>query len=269
MGTDAKPMRPAGLGKSLHSLKHTGGSVGVVLFSGAIIISLFAMRARAPEWLLMFCAGWTLFTLVNVTWQPLMVFQLALIWGGYAFLAPRGLPQRKLWEAKLWESMPNKGIAPAGAIYPEPRSQPQQAATDAQPKTALAEPIAPAAAEDRKSRLNKTLIAQIFLWIFATNVLVHLIPFKYKFDISLDQIARSFGSTLAIFVISLIGLIFQSNRTLGVALIAILIAPVCILVDRAHDPVAPRYFRELLYPGGVPLDTAQSDMLPATAGVRV
>ena len=91
-----------------------GSRMGIVLFSGAIIVSLFAMQARMPQWLLMFCGGWTLFTLLNVTWQPLMVFQLALIWGGYAFLAPKGLPQRKPWELIGREAMRS-----ARAIYPE------------------------------------------------------------------------------------------------------------------------------------------------------
>lgn len=234
------------------------------------------MQARAPQWLLMFCGGWTLFTLVNVTWQPLTAFQLALIWAGYAFLAPRGLPQRKLWEAKLWEAIQREGVKLAGAMYSKTVSTSLQMAIDAQPKAALVEPIAPAAAQDQKSRLNKALIFQIFMWIFAANVLIHLIPFNYSFDISVDQIARSFGSTLAIFVISLIGLLFRPNQTLGVALIAILIAPVCILIDRAHDPVAPRYFRELLYPDDKAngdlgpnskverSDTASADTLPAS-----
>lgn len=243
--------------------------MGVVLFSAAIIISLLAMRARAPQWLLMFCGGWTLFTLLNVTWQPLMVFQLALIWGGYAFIAPGGVSQQKFWKSDFWEAWLDQiaGLKPAGAMYSETQSTPPQMAIDAQPKTALVEPIVPAAAQNRKSGLNKTLIFQMFLWLFAANVLIHLIPFNYNFDISVDQIARSFGNTLAIFVISMIGIFFRHNRTLGVAFVAILIAPLCILIDRAHDPVAPRYFRELLYPHSAPLGTAEPEVLPPAADV--
>jgi hypothetical protein len=39
--------------------------MGILLFSCAIIISLLAMRVRAPQWLLMLCGGWTLFTALS------------------------------------------------------------------------------------------------------------------------------------------------------------------------------------------------------------
>ena len=243
------------------------GQVGIILVSGAIIISLLAMQARAPQWLLMFCGGWTLFTLVNVTWQPLMAFQLALIWGGYTFLSPKGLPQRKFWEPDLWEALLDQaaGIKPARVGDTEQRPASLQVAAYTQQNTSSAESSAPMGALERKRRLNKMLIAKIFVWILAANILIHLIPFNYSFDLSIDQFAKSIGNTLAIFVISLIGLTFRSNKTLGVAVIALLATPICILVARAHDPVAPRYFRELLYPNGMPLGTAQPDMLQATA----
>ena len=113
--------------------------MGVVLFSGAIIISLLAMRTRAPQWLLMFCGGWTLFTLFNVSWEPLMAFQLALIWGGYAFLAPRDLPQHKLWKSKLWQSIQREGMILKRQMQPEAASIPPVTATYDQPETAEAD----------------------------------------------------------------------------------------------------------------------------------
>lgn len=120
-----------------------GGSVGIVLFSGAIIISLLAMRGRAPQWLLMLCCGWTLFTLLNVTWQPLMVFQIALIWGGYAFLAPQGLSQRKLWKSGSLEAVQNEVMNRAKGIHLDSASTPVQTAIHSHRSFGAAEPNIP------------------------------------------------------------------------------------------------------------------------------
>ena len=243
--------------------------MGVVLFSGAIIISLFAMRARAPEWLLMSCGGWTLFTLLNVTWQPLMAFQLALVWGGYAFLAPKALPQRKFWEAKFWNSMPwdaakSHGINFVQVINSGSPSIPPPMNMDEQQTDVSPERSSSRTTEEKRRPLNKLFITQLFIWIFSINVLIHLIPFNYSQAIVIDQVARSAGSTLAIFVISLIGLIFTPNQTIGMTSIAILISPLAIVADRANDPLALQYFRELLYPDGMSQIAAQSNMDPAT-----
>jgi len=224
--------------------------MGIVLFLGAIIISLLAMRARAPKWLLMFCGGWTLFTLLNVTWQPLMVFQLALIWGGYAFLAPHGLRQRKFWKANLWEAVQNQSEAMELAQMPHPETRPTPStASLAQPMAASAESKSPALTENPKRRgLNKAIIAQMFVVILAINIAAHLYPFDYSSDLAIDEISRSIGVTLAIFTVSLAGLLFRPSKTFGMALIAILVAPIMILVDRSNDPIAPHDFRELLRP---------------------
>lgn len=226
-----------------------GLAVGILLFSGAIIISLLAMRSRAPQWLLMFCGGWTLFTLLNVTWQPLMVFQLALIWGGYAFLAPQGLRQRKFWKANLWEAVQNQSEAmkPAQMPHPEPRPTPSTASR-VQPIAVSAGSKSSTTTENpKRRRLNKTLIAQVFIVILAINIAAHLYPFNYDSDLAVSEISRSFGVTLAIFTVSLFGLLFRPSKTLGMTLIAILIAPVMIWADRLNDPIAPQDFRELLH----------------------
>lgn len=246
--------------------------MGIVLYSGAIIISLFAMRARAPQWLLMFCGGWTLFTLLNVAWQPLIVFQLALIWGGYAFFAPKGLSQRKFWESDLWEAWLDQsaGLKPVQMPCPA-KPLPSTPATDQE--QAMREAVGtnpPASYESSKRRrLNKSFIAQIFIVILAINIVVHLYPFDYSSILAMDEIARAFGTTVAIFLVSLVGLLFRPSKTFGVATIAILAAPVMILLDRANDPIAPQIFRELLYSNSknqnvtLTPDAGRDSMVPA------
>ena len=234
-----------------------GDKVGVVLFSGAIIISLLAMRARAPQWLLMFCGAWTLFTLLNVSWQPLMAFQLALIWGGYAFLAPRDLSQHKFWKSRWWQSIRREGMVLKRPTYLEHGSAPSL--TAAYDHVRSAEGDYSSLTESRPHRpLNKSLIADIFIVISILNLIIHLYPFNYNNTLMADEIARSLGVTVAIFLFSLIGLTFRPSKTFGMSAIAILIAPVAILADRAHDPIAPPYFRELLHSkSGLAIGTAQ------------
>lgn len=154
------------------------------------------------------------------------------------------------------------------------RPTPLETTIYVQPKAASTEFSDPIAAKNKKLRLNKVFIFQIFIWILAINVLIHILQFNYNSILVGDEIARAFGSTLGIFLISLVGLFFKPNKTLAVAFIAILMTPISILIDRANDPVAPPYFRELLYPdstangepvselNAVQVDTTQSDTLP-------
>ena len=214
--------------------------MGIVLFSGAIIVSLFAMQARMPQWLLMFCSGWTLFTLLNVTWQPLMVFQLALIWGGYAFLAPKGLPQRKPWEL-----IGRKAMRSARAIYPEKSAT----MTYDQPQINLAKSNGASNQEYRKSpRTNKSVTIPVFLLIFIISCIIHLMPFNYSQALAQDQIARATGGMIIIFIVYRLGLLFYPNKTFGVIIVAVIFSPFAILLDRANDPIAPTYFHDLIYP---------------------
>lgn len=209
---------------------------------------MVAMLVRAPQWLLMFCSGWTLFTLVNVTWQPLMVFQLALIWGGYAFLAPRGLPQRTFWKSSFWESMQHTGMKPARVIHPEPQSLSLQPMSYSQPNMASARSNQAAPTVKRqRPRTSKKTVSLVFATILVISIFVHLMPFNYNSIIAQDEIARAVGGLIALFIISRLGLLYRPNPTLGVILIAVVLAPVIILLDRSSDPVAPRYFRDLLH----------------------
>ena len=185
-----------------------------------------------------------------------MAFQLALIWGGYAFLAPRDLPQHKLWKSKLWQSIQREGMILKRQMQPEAASIPPVTATYDQPETAEADHQALAEVREGR-RLNKKIIAHVFIVITILNISVHLVPFNYSPTLVTEQIARSIGVTIAIYIASLIGLTFKPSKTLGMAAIAILIAPVMILADRAHDPLAPRYFRDLFYPN----DDVVSDKL--------
>lgn len=226
------------------------------------------MRARAPQWLLMFCGGWTLFTLLSVTWQPLIVFQLALIWGGYAFFSPKGLSQKKFWETDLWEAWLDQGAGLKPVQMPR-RAQPQPSApaTDQNQAVREAAGINPSTStgNSKRRRLNKHFIVRVFIVIVAINIVVHLYPFDYNSTLALDQIARAVGTTVAIFLVSLVGLLFRPNKTFGMAAIAILAAPWMILLDRANDPIAPQVFRDFLDPTGskrldvLSPDTAQSD----------
>jgi hypothetical protein len=117
----------------------------------------------------------------------------------------------------------------------------------------------------KRPRLNKSFIAQIFIVILAINIVVHLYPFDYSSILAMDEIARAFGTTVAIFLVSLVGLLFRPSKTFGVATIAILAAPVMILLDRANDPIAPQIFRDVLDPTAskwldvLPPDTGQRD----------
>lgn len=124
----------------------------------------------------------------------------------------------------------------------------------------------------RNNVINKTFITQLFAIILAINITVHLYPFNYPSILVTDEIARAIGSTLGIFLLALIGRFFKPSKTFGMALIAILVTPFAILVDRANDPVAPREFRELFRSSddmeiGLPLpDGGEGDMPMTDSG---
>lgn len=132
--------------------------------------------------------------------------------------------------------------------HPEPRPTPPTASR-VQSTAASAESKSSTTTENpKRRRLNKTIIAQVFIVILAINIAAHLYPFNYSSDLVFDEISRSFGVTFAVFTVSLFGLLFRPSKTFGMALIAILIAPVMIWADRLNDPIAPQDFREFLHP---------------------
>lgn len=60
--------------------------MGIILYQSAIAIIMIVCRVVAPGALVAVALALTAFTAFNVFWPPLLVFQLAVIWGLFALL---------------------------------------------------------------------------------------------------------------------------------------------------------------------------------------
>jgi hypothetical protein len=67
--------------------------VNIVTYQSLIILTIVMVRLFAKSHFLNICIFWTLFTLINVFWAPLLILQLVTVWSTYRFilfLAPVG-----------------------------------------------------------------------------------------------------------------------------------------------------------------------------------
>jgi len=69
--------------------------VAVLLYQLTIIISLILTRFIAPKRLMAASLIWTVFTLVNLLWPPLIIIQLLVIWLTFYFIKPPGTVKPK------------------------------------------------------------------------------------------------------------------------------------------------------------------------------
>lgn len=61
----------------------------VLFYQGLIVITLVFVRIIAPKYLQAACLIWTVLTLVNLFWPPLIVLQLFVVWGTYGVIRPK------------------------------------------------------------------------------------------------------------------------------------------------------------------------------------
>lgn len=80
-----------------------------------IIATLVCVRLFRPDFLVTACIGWTLFSLFNLFWPPLIVLQLVVVWVTGAILMPR-------------ESSETRSPTPAAAPRPPTEVTPPSAA---------------------------------------------------------------------------------------------------------------------------------------------
>mgnify|MGYP000197094044 CR=1 FL=1 len=58
----------------------------ILFYQGLIVITLLLVRAFARKYLELACFVWTVFSLVNLFWPPLLVLQLIIVWGTYSVI---------------------------------------------------------------------------------------------------------------------------------------------------------------------------------------
>jgi len=63
--------------------------VEVLIYQGLIFTTLVLVRIISPKHLELACSIWTLLTLVNLFWPPLIVLQLLVVWGTYSVIRPK------------------------------------------------------------------------------------------------------------------------------------------------------------------------------------
>lgn len=61
----------------------------ILIFQGAIILSLMVARSFSKSALTTVAVCWSVFTLIMVFMPWLMVLQLAVIWGAYTVISPK------------------------------------------------------------------------------------------------------------------------------------------------------------------------------------
>ena len=61
----------------------------VLFYQGLIVVTLVLVRIISPKHLLVACVIWTVLTLVNLFWPPLILLQLIVVWGTYNFIKPK------------------------------------------------------------------------------------------------------------------------------------------------------------------------------------
>jgi len=66
--------------------------MAVIYYQIAIIASLIVVSAVSPKRLLLAALIWTGLTIINLFYPPLIIMQIAVIWGGYTVLKPRSAP---------------------------------------------------------------------------------------------------------------------------------------------------------------------------------
>ena len=66
--------------------------MAVVYYQLAILATLIFVRVAFPKRLLVVALIWTGLTIINLFYPPLIIIQLAVIWGGYALLKFRSAP---------------------------------------------------------------------------------------------------------------------------------------------------------------------------------
>jgi hypothetical protein len=94
----------------------------VLLYQLTIVAVLVAVRILRPKWLFAACLAWTIFTAVNLSWPPLIILQLVVIWTTFGLLSGSGTPPAG--------NAPQR-IAPGNGKLPE--ASPDRAATLAPP----------------------------------------------------------------------------------------------------------------------------------------
>ena len=70
----------------------------VIYYQAFIFSSIVLMRIFKKEWLIGICLGWTLFTVINLFYPPLIFIQLAVVWGSYSFLKSSDSKSKKIAE---------------------------------------------------------------------------------------------------------------------------------------------------------------------------
>ncbi|CAN7445412.1 hypothetical protein [Caulobacter sp. LjRoot300] len=66
--------------------------MAVIYYQLAILATLIFVRVAFPKRLLLAVLIWTGLTTINLFYPPLIIIQLAVIWGGYALLRSRSAP---------------------------------------------------------------------------------------------------------------------------------------------------------------------------------
>lgn len=66
--------------------------MAVIYYQLAILATLIFVRVAFPKRLLLVALIWTGLTIINLFYRPLIIIQLAVIWGGYALLKSRSVP---------------------------------------------------------------------------------------------------------------------------------------------------------------------------------
>ncbi len=61
--------------------------MGIILYQSAIALILITTRIVAPQGLLVAALACTAFTFFNVSWAPLFVLQMVVIWSLFAILS--------------------------------------------------------------------------------------------------------------------------------------------------------------------------------------
>ncbi|MEZ5985643.1 MAG: DarT ssDNA thymidine ADP-ribosyltransferase family protein [Hyphomonas sp.] len=61
----------------------------VLFYQGLIFLTLVLVRIISPKHLVAACVIWTILTLVNLFWPPLIGLQLIVIWGTYNLIRPK------------------------------------------------------------------------------------------------------------------------------------------------------------------------------------
>lgn len=68
--------------------RDAGVVVEIFFYQVLIFTTLFIVRFVAPKYIEVACFFWTAFTLLNLSWLPLIALQLLVVWGTYAAICP-------------------------------------------------------------------------------------------------------------------------------------------------------------------------------------